>query len=92
LFLFSGSIHICGDYKLIINKAAKTEVYPLPRVDDLLAKLAGGTAFSKLDLANAYQQVPLDEASKQYVTINTHKGLYRYNRLPFGVSAAPAIF
>ena len=24
--------------------------------------------------------------------INTHKGLYRYNRLPFGVSAAPSIF
>ena len=34
----------------------------------------------------------LDDESKQYVTINTHKGLFRYNRLPFGVASAPAIF
>ena len=26
------------------------------------------------------------------MTINTHMGLYQYNRLPFGVSSAPAIF
>lgn len=28
----------------------------------------------------------------KFLTINTHKGLFRYNRLPFGVSSAPAIF
>lgn len=39
-----------------------------------------------------YQQVILDESSKQYVTINTHKGLFQLNRLPFGVSSSPAIF
>ena len=48
--------------------------------------------FSKLDLAHAYQQLRLDADSRQYVTINTHKGLFCYTRLPFGVSAAPAIF
>jgi len=34
----------------------------------------------------------LDDDSKHYVTINTHQGLYRYNRLPHGVSSAPGIF
>ena len=87
-----GSIRICGDYKMTINRAAKPDVYPLPRVEDLFATLSGGCSFTKLHLAQAYQQIPLEESSKQYVTINTHKGLYRYNRLPFGVSAAPAIF
>ena len=67
-------------------------VYPLPRVEDLFANLAGGCSFTKLDLAQAYQQILLGESSKQYVTINTHKSLYRYNRLTFGVSTAPAIF
>ena len=45
-----------------------------------------------LDLANAYLQLPLENKSRQYVTINTHKGLLKYNRLPFGVTSAPAIF
>ena len=87
-----GTIRICGDYKITVNKAAKPYVYPLPRVEDLFATLAGGKTFTKLDLAHAYQQIPLEESSKQYVTINTHKGLYQYNRLPFGVAAAPSIF
>ena len=43
-------------------------------------------------MSQAYQQMILDEDSKQYVTISTHKGLFRYNRLPFGVSSAPGIF
>ena len=43
-------------------------------------------------MAHAYQQLHLDEESRQYVTINTHKGLFRYTHLPFGVAAAPAIF
>ena len=45
-----------------------------------------------MDLANAYQQLELDDDSKKFVTVNTHKSLFRYNRLLFGVSSAPAIF
>ena len=88
----NGKIRLCGDYKLTINQASPVETYPLPRVDELFANLSGGRFFSKLDLANAYLQMPLDDESKQYVTINTHKGLFQYNRLPFGVASAPAIF
>ena len=87
-----GSIRLCGDYKLTVNRVANLECYPLPRIDDLLASLGKGKMFSKLDLANAYLQLALEDESKKYVTITTHKGLYRYNRLPFGVASAPAIF
>ena len=79
-----GTIRICGDYKLTVNRAAKTDAYPLPRIEDLFASLTGGQLFTKLDLAHAYQQVPLDKDS-QLVT-------YCYNRLPFGIASAPAIF
>ena len=87
-----GSVRLCGDYKVTVNKAAKQDHYPIPRIEDLFSSLSGGKEFSKLDLSHAYQQVPLDEASRQYVTINTHKGLFCYNRLPFGISSAPSIF
>ena len=87
-----GSLRICGDYKVTVNTALKPEVYPLPRIDELFTALAGGERFSKLDLSHAYQQLVLDEESQKLVTINTHKGLFKYNRLPFGVTTAPSIF
>ena len=52
----------------------------------------GETRLTKLDLAYAYQQVSLDEESKNLVAVNTYKELYQYHRLPFGVSYAPSIF
>ena len=87
-----GSIRICGDYKLTVNQAAKVDTYPLPCIENLFTLLAGGKAFSKLDLARAYQQVSLDEAARKSVTINIQKDLVQYTCLSFGVSLAPAIF
>ena len=86
------SVRVRGNFKLTVNKFARLDRYPIPRIEDLLAKLAGGKQFSKLDMSQAYQQLLLDESSRQYVVINTHKGLFRYSRLPFGVSSAPGIF
>ena len=87
-----GAVRICGDYKVTINPVLQVDQYPVPKADDLFATLAGEQKFSKLDISQAYQQVLLEEESRKYVTINTHKGLYRYNRLPFGIASAPAIF
>ena len=86
------SLRICGDFKQTVNAAAKVDRYPLPKVEDLFATLAGGKVFTKLDLRQAYQQVLLDEDSQKLVTINTQKGLFQFTRLPFGVSSAPGIF
>ena len=86
------SVRICGDFKMTINPVTKLDRYPLPHTEDLLANLSGGTLFSKLDLTQAYQQITLDEESQKLVVINTHKGLFRFTRLPFGVSSAPGIF
>ena len=87
-----GRVRICGDYKVTINRAARLEKYPIPRIEELFASFAGGKTFSKLDLSHAYLQVPLDETSRRLVTINTHKGLFEYQRLPFGIASAPSIF
>ena len=86
------SVRICGDFSLTVNKASRLDCYPIPRVEDLFAKLRGGKSFTKLDMSQAYLQLQLDDESKKYVVVNTHKGLFQYNRLPFGVSSAPGIF
>ena len=86
------SIRICGEYKLTTNKVSRLEEYPLPKVEDLFSTIAGGITFTKLDMSQAYQQLVLDDDSKEIVTINTHKGLFCHQCLPFGVSSAPGIF
>lgn len=85
-------VRICGDYKVAVNSALDTKQYPLPKIEELFHELNGGERFSKLDLKDAYHQLPLSESSKKYTVINTHKGLYEYQRLPFGIASAPAIF
>ena len=58
----------------------------------MFATLSGGEKFTKLDLQQAYLQLQLEEESRKYVTINTHRGLFEYTRLPFSVASAPALF
>ena len=86
------NVRICGDFKRTINPVSKLDRYPLPKIEDIFAKLSGGKLFTKLDLTQAYQQVMLDDESQKYVVINTSKGLFRYTRLPYGISLAPGIF
>ena len=87
-----GRYWICGDFKVTVNPALKVDQYPLPKVEDLFATLAGGRKFTKLDLSQSYLQLELHPEARQYCTINTHRGLYQFTRLPFGISSAPAMF
>ena len=87
-----GSIRICGDFKVSINRFLLDNPYPLPDTEDVFATLGDGTVFSKIDLSNAYQQMELTEDSQHYLTVNTHKGLCAYQRLTYGIASAPAIF
>ena len=87
-----GKVRICGNFKQTANRAIRVDRYPLPRVQDLFAQLAGGRVFAKLDLSRAYQQLTVSEEHRHLLTINTPRGLYRYRRLPFGINAAVGLF
>ena len=86
------TVRICGDYKTTVNPQLQVDQYPLPKIQDIFASLAGGQRFTKIDLRQAYNQLEMNDNSKSYLTINTHKGLYSYNRLVFGISASPSIW
>ena len=64
----------------------------MPKAEDIFSTLNGGEKFTKLDLSQAYQQLPLDEESQKLTTISTHKGLFQYTRLPYDIASSPAIF
>ncbi|XP_029139104.1 uncharacterized protein K02A2.6-like, partial [Protobothrops mucrosquamatus] len=88
----NGDIRICADYKCTLNKALQQHAYPVPVVSHILASLKEGKIFAKLDLAQAYQQLPVDDAATEAQTIVTHRGAFRVKRLQFGVNVAPGIF
>ena len=69
------SVRICGDFKMTVNKVSKLDRYPIPKIEDLFAKLAGGgKLFTKLDLSQAYQQICLEEESKKLLSLTPTRG------------------
>ena len=71
-----GSVRLCGNHKATVSPELQAKQYPLLRIEDIFANLAGGQKFSKIDLRQAYHQLEMEEDSKKYLTINTHMGLF----------------
>ncbi|XP_029643530.2 uncharacterized protein K02A2.6-like [Octopus sinensis] len=88
----NNEIRICADFSTGLNDCLKNYNYPLPNPEEIFAKCNGGKISSKLDLSEAHLQLLVDEECAKVLTINTHKGLYHFKRLPFGVKVALAIF
>jgi len=84
-------IRVCVDMRAP-NKAIKRERHNMPTLDELATLLSGAKFFSKLDLNQGYNQLELDEESRFITTFATHRGLYRFKRLNFGVNSAAEVF
>lgn len=87
-----GKIRICGDYSTGLNDQIETCIHPQQTIEEIFTKLSGSKIFTKVDLSDAFHQIEVHEDSRKLLTINTHKGLFQYNRLPFGIKSAPGIF
>ncbi|XP_036384580.1 uncharacterized protein K02A2.6-like [Megalops cyprinoides] len=87
----SGGLRICVDLRSV-NRAIIPDCYPLPTTEELTAQFYGSTVFSKLDLCQGYLQVPLHPDSRNLTAFITHKGVFRYKRMAFGLSSAPSCF
>ncbi|XP_060110986.1 uncharacterized protein LOC132583340 [Heteronotia binoei] len=80
----NGEVRICADYKCTINKALQDNPYLVPVISHVLAALMVSKVFGKLDLAQAYQQLPVDAATAEAQTIVIHRGAFKVRRLQFG--------
>lgn len=88
----NGKVRICADYSTGLNDALESNQHPLPLPQDIFARLADKKIFSQIDLSDAYLQVEVCEESRKMLAINTHKGLFQFNRLSPGVKTAPGEF
>lgn len=90
----NGKISLCIDLRYL-NKNIIVAHFPLPRIPEMLASVVGGGGskmFSTIDLSAAYHHIELHENSKDLTAFITPFGCCRFNRLPFGLASAAAIF
>ena len=86
-----GNVRICVDMRMA-NRAIKRVRHLIPTVNDISFELNQAQYFTKLDLSQAYHQIPLAEESRYITTFTTHIGLYRYTRMNYGTNAAAELF
>ena len=85
------NIHICVDMRAA-NTAIKRVRHPIPTVKDMTLELNNAKVFSKLDLAQAYHQIPLSKDCQHITIFSMHCGLYRYCRLNYSTNASAELF
>lgn len=82
----NGKIRMCVDFRTLNRQ------YTVPRIEDALACLSGSKWFSVLDLRSGYYQVPMNESDKEKTAFICPAGFFQFERMPQGVTGAPATF
>jgi hypothetical protein len=86
-----GKYRLCLDFRPV-NSQTIADQYPLPDIHDLLHRLAGKQYFACFDLLNGYFQVLMEPGDRNKTAFVTPRGLFMFNRMPFGLCGAPARF
>ena len=87
----TGEVRPCLDAR-DLNKAIIRENHKPQTVEEIAHQLAGAVVFTKADALKAFLQVHLTEESSKLLVINTHKGRYRFKRMPFGAKMSQDFF
>lgn len=87
----NGSIRMCIDYRTL-NRRTVPDQYTTPRIDDALDCLSGSRWFSVLDLRSGYYQIAMKEEDKEKTAFICPLGFYQFERMPQGITGAPATF
>ena len=84
-------VRICLDFRQL-NLVTERQAFPMPNMIEMMDRLYGTRYFTSIDLGNAYYQVELEEDSKLKTAFSTKLGQFCFNRMPFGIAAAPGTF
>ncbi|XP_073711543.1 uncharacterized protein [Misgurnus anguillicaudatus] len=87
----NGQLRMCIDYRTL-NRRTTPDQYTVPRIDDALDCLSGSKWFSVLDLRSGYYQIPMAEEDKEKTAFICPLGFFQFERMPQGITGAPATF
>lgn len=85
------------DIRLVVdlrgpNQSIIRTPFKMPTLEEILSDLNGASWFSTIDLQSAFYHVVLHEDCRHLTNFFTENGIYRFVRLPFGLTNAPDIF
>jgi len=86
-----GEWRICIDFRRV-NEVTIKDSYPLPLIEDMFNKLGKATIFTTIDLQTGYMNIEVEEKAKPVTSFITDNGLFEFNKMPFGLTGAPATF
>jgi len=86
-----GSLRLCVDYRGL-NEITVKNRYPLPLIQETLARLSKAKWFTKLNLRGAYNLLRIAEGEEWKTAFRTRYGHFEHNVMPFGLTNAPASF
>ena len=86
-----GSLRLCVNYKKV-NQLLLPDVEMTNLAEDIFYKIGDSKFYSMFDLAKGYWQIPVDEDSKDITIFTSHKGMFKFNVLPFGIQAGSQVF
>ena len=85
----NGQLRLCVDYRRL-NHITKRNRYPIPLIEETLAKIQGCKYLTKLDIISAFNKLRMSEKNEKLTTFVTSMGSYKYRVLPFGLTNGPA--
>ena len=86
-----GSHRLCVDYRRL-NGVTRKDAYPLPTISSIVGNLGDARYFTTLDASKGYLQVRMGERDQCKTAFTSHRGLFEFTRMPFGLCNAPATF
>jgi len=86
-----GSLRFCIDYRKL-NTLTRKDQYPLPLLEETLARLRRARVFTKLDIRQAFHRIRVDPDSEELTTFRTRYGAYKCKVMPFGLTNGPATY
>ena len=85
------SLRMCVDFRKL-NSVTADDVYPIPRIEEIIDALAEAQYISTIDLTKGYYQIPVAKEDRCKTAFITPAGKFEFNRMPFGLKGAPATF
>ena len=75
-----------------LNNLTRKDRYPLPLIDETLARISQARIFIKLDIRQAFYRIRMDPDSEELTTFRTRYGTYKYKVLPFRLINNPSTY